>query len=322
MDQLLGLIARPTDPSTTFNKGVRHTLGTSSQDLELGKPKTVFYLAYGSNLSDETFLGKRNIRPLSATNVVVPSLRMTFDIPGIPYHEPCFAGSAWRNTSPDKQSLSEKDICPLLLRSERNAPDYHKDRWHKGLVGVVYEVTEEDYAKIIATEAGYVDIVVNCFPLSNDDTMTVPDKPEGKSFQAHTLFSPNSKEDDDSGQRAAGRPDPSYAQPSVRYLKLITDGAQERKLPIEYRQYLADIRPYTITTRRQQMGQNFILMTWTPFIMALLKIRASLSDKDGKAPAWVWTLAAWIFSFMWMTYDKILLPMFGDGERTIDQDES
>ena len=111
------------------------------------KQKTVLYLAYGSNLCNETFLGKRAIRPLSQINVMVPSLRLTFDLPGIPYSEPCFANTALR--SPD--ALDHDD------------DDYHKNRWHKGLIGVVYEVTLSDYAHIIATEGGgssYKDILV------------------------------------------------------------------------------------------------------------------------------------------------------------------
>jgi len=66
--------------------------------------------------------------------VLAPSLKLTFDLPGISYLEPCFANTRYR-----KQSKTN---------------DYHKDRWHKGLVGVVYEVIKVDYATIIATEGG------------------------------------------------------------------------------------------------------------------------------------------------------------------------
>jgi hypothetical protein len=39
----------------------------------------MLYLAYGSNLSNETFRGNRGIKPLSQVNVQVPSLRLTLD---------------------------------------------------------------------------------------------------------------------------------------------------------------------------------------------------------------------------------------------------
>src|SRR5947209_9545368 len=180
-----------------------------------GLKDTVLYLTYGSNLSVETFRGQRGIRPISQVNVVVPELVVTFDLPGVPYSEPCFANTRYRQLDPVvKGDSSEKD--KLLLQPS----DYHKDRWQKGLVGVVYEVTKSDYAHIIATEgggAGYQDVVVDCHTLSDDPTAEVPLLPKGETFKAHTLFSPP----------RIIRPDPSYAQPSARYLKLITDGAKE-----------------------------------------------------------------------------------------------
>jgi hypothetical protein len=59
--------------------------------------KTVLYLAYGSNLSAEVFRGRRGIEPISQVNVYAPELRLTFDLAGIPYLEPCFAGTQYRN---------------------------------------------------------------------------------------------------------------------------------------------------------------------------------------------------------------------------------
>ncbi|KKY17872.1 putative gliotoxin biosynthesis protein [Diplodia seriata] len=200
--------------------------------------ETVLYLAYGSNLCYETFQGKRGIRPLSQINVVVPSLRITFDLPGIPYTEPCFSNSGLRDSTLGNEDETASEKTPLLAPTS----EYHKDRWKKGLVGVVYEVTLSDYAHIIATEGGgtgYKDVLVDCYPLDDEDS--VPDQPTGQPFKAHTLFAPS-----DRGGRLK-RPDPSYAQPSARYLKLITDGAEEHRLPKDYKDYLYEIRPYTIT---------------------------------------------------------------------------
>jgi hypothetical protein len=49
--------------------------------------KTILYLAYGSNLSAQTFRKYRGIVPISKVNVCVPDLVLTFDLPGIPYVE-------------------------------------------------------------------------------------------------------------------------------------------------------------------------------------------------------------------------------------------
>ncbi|KAL1793324.1 hypothetical protein ACET3X_008306 [Alternaria dauci] len=262
------------------------------------KAKTVLYLAYGSNLCNETFRGVRGIRPLSQVNVLVPSLRLTFDLPGIPYKEPCFANTALR---------------------EPVAPDYNKDRWHKGLVGVVYEVTLSDYAHIIATEGGgsaYKDILVDCHVLPPSNT--VPSTPDSKPFKAHTLFAPIV--DQETNQRTADRvtrPDPSYAQPSARYLKLITDGAAQCNLPDEYQEYLNNIRTYTITTKKQEMGKAIFLAIWMPFVMFIFTMGRKLSDEKGRSPWWLAKLSAMIFAGMWISYDSVFKGTFGDGERTI-----
>jgi hypothetical protein len=275
------------------------------------KEKTVLYLAYGSNLSAETFLGKRGIRPLSQVNVVVPSLKLTFDLPGVPYKEPCFANTRYITPSDPRHDAT----------SSPRSYDYHKDRWQKGLVGVVYEVTLPDYAHIIATEgggSGYQDIVIDCYELPSS-TSTVPLHPSSAPFKAHTLFAPAT---DGAGQPGRlSRPDPAYAQPSGRYLKLITDGAREHGLPLEYREYLAQIRPYTMTSARQRIGGVTFLAFWAPFIMFLFGISRLVADKDGRVPKWVIPISEAIFGGMWWTYDRVYKGMFGDGERTQGQDE-
>lgn len=273
---------------------------SSAQD----KAKTVLYLAYGSNLCRETFRGMRGIQPISQVNVVVPSLRLTFDLAGVPYREPCFANSARRDpTAPPPTA------------------HYHKDRWHKGMVGVVYEVTLRDYAHIIATEGGgssYQDILVDCHVLA--DTDTVPTTPTSRPFKAHTLFAPAVNDDNTRRSDRITRPDPSYAQPSARYIKLITDGAAECNLPVEYQAYLNDIRPFTITNRRQAVGAAIYSAIWFPFIIFVFALGRKMQDKRGRAPAWVAKLTAMVFAGMWLHYDYVFKWAFGDGERTMKRE--
>lgn len=275
--------------------------------ISTGKIQTVLYLAYGSNMCSETFRGARGIRPLSQINVQVPHLRLTFDLPGIPYAEPCFA-----NTEQRVPGLFDV-AAPISLQ------DYHKNRWHKGLVGVVYEVTSTDYAHIIATEGGgsaYNDILVDCYALGEIDT--VPALPTSRPFKAHTLFAPMANQVD-RGQTLERviRPDPSYAQPSARYLKLITDGATECRLPTEYQNFLHGIRPYTITSRKQAVGKALFLAVWMPFVTLIFALSKKLQDRRGRAPRWFAQLSALIFSAMWLSYDSAFKDIFGDGERTI-----
>ncbi|KAF3916755.1 hypothetical protein ABW20_dc0107533 [Dactylellina cionopaga] len=141
--------------------GPRHNI-TKEDAAKIAEPATTFpspnfknnikYLAYGSNLSAETFLGKRGIKPLSKVSVRVPSLTLSFDLAGVPYKEPRFA-----NVRP-------------------------RDEGDQELIGVVYEVTPTDYATILKTEGGYSVIDVPCFPLTPVAGVD--------SFQSKTLIIP------------------------------------------------------------------------------------------------------------------------------------
>lgn len=322
--------------------------------------ETVLYLAYGSNLAQETFRGVRKIKPLSQIPVLVPELRLTFDLPGLPYAEPCFAGTQYRNPSapgnldselgddvslvPEEEVFTEK--APLMAETrEARESDYHKNRWHKPLVGVVYEVTLADYAKIIATEGGgrgYRDVVVDCHPFSKGykSTDPVPAHPDTPAFKAHTLLSPAA---DDARRKMQGmnvqpcqsqaprsrpclpgrfgphlRPDPSYAQPSARYLNLLITGAAEHDLPVSYREYLSQIRPYRITTTRQKLGKGVFVGLWGPMVLSILALSKMFAGPDGRSPPWLVLLADVVWEVMWSSYDSFFKKAFGDGERTLE----
>ncbi|KAF6804305.1 gliotoxin biosynthesis protein [Colletotrichum sojae] len=310
------------------------------------EPNTVLYLAYGSNLSAETFLGARGIRPVSQVNVSAPSLRLVFDLPGLPYREPCFANTAPRKVPkiPDEPPKFPPIPPPPGVTVTGNSSNGGSNGWDKGLYGVVYEVTAQDYATIIATERGsspYADILVPCIPLPA--RVTVPEKPPidiPRPFLAHTLYAPSVPDipdDDDntssptSSQTSSDkikwyhrlllpprRPDPSYAQPSPRYLKLITDGAAEHELPEDYQVYLRSLQPYVPKTTGQKIARALLTVTFMPIMMLYFAVGKALAGRDGKLPGWVDTALAVVFNLLWIVYDSVLKRVFGDGERTIE----
>lgn len=308
-----GLSAPPHIPETSIERRNCSLIDGDSSN-------SVLYLAYGSNLSNETFRGNRGIKPLSQINVQVPELRLTFDLPGIPYAEPCFANTARRDPEKDVPGDEDsRDDDGNKMKEE----DYHKDRWHKGLIGVVYEVTPSDYAHIIATEGGgsaYNDVTVACYPFaSSDPTEPVSQFPSTRSFRAHTLFAPaalpGERPPNDGGRLQ--RPDTAYAQASARYLKLITDGATECRLPYEYQDYLNDIRPYTMTTNKQRIGEFVFLSIWLPFLLPIFAMQRLFEDESGRAPEWLRVLSGAVFQACWASYDSYFKGLFGDGERTL-----
>ena len=189
---------------------------------------------------------------------------------------------------------------------------------------MVYEVTKADFAHIIATEGGgasYQDVLVDCYELPAGED-AVPEFPTTETFKAHTLYSPiypPGTEPPSKGGRFS-RPDPDYAQPSARYLKLITDGADEHALPEEYKKYLKQLRPYTITNQKQRLGGFIFGTIWLPFITLVFGLNSRLADRKGRAPAWLVAVTEAIFRGMWMSYDGFFYRLFGDGERTAYHD--
>ncbi|KAJ6781513.1 hypothetical protein PWT90_08099 [Aphanocladium album] len=269
---------------------------------------TVLYLAYGSNMCAQTFLGMRKIKPLSQMNVYVPSLRLTFSLPGVAYMEPCFANVDYRDT--------EK-------------PDGHPDKnWDGCLVGVVYEVTKSDWRNIMRTEGGgasYKEIVVPCIPLSSDAGAMLPE-----TFMARTLHAPRTPDDKRPGKcglwdrltTGPYRPSDDYAQPSLRYIKLLRTGAKEHNLPQVYKDYLDSIQPYEPTRLGQKIGKFVFILAFGPMFLLMLRISAFFADESGKTPKLMSTIMTTMSNIMWIGYDNILKPIFGNGERTEKIDDA
>lgn len=256
----------------------------------------VLYLAYGSNLNSVTFEGRRGIKPVSATVVSVPSLRLTFDLPGIPYLEPRFANVQLMSEKPEAM-----EGTALLSQGYRDGQE--DDNPVPSLVGVVYEVTPTDFATIIATEGGgssYQDVVVDCFPISSS-----PSPSSAEPLKAHTLLAPQSK--------TRNHP----AQSSARYLGLISTGAVEHGLPLSYRNYLARYRPYQATSARQRIGRAVFGGFWLPVVFSVFGLARIVQGPGGRAPAWAARLNRMLFSTMWWSYDWGFKQVFGNGEHTV-----
>lgn len=271
---------------------------------------TVLYLAYGSNMSAQTFLGMRKIRPLSEINVSVPSLKLNFSLPGISYEEPCFANVEFRDPD-EKQQLQLNG------------------KWDGHLLGVVYEVTKSDYRNIMRTEGGgtsYQEIIVPCVPIPTDgDNNKLPE-----TFMARTLYAPRLPKDQDPCDRSwwqrlttgPYRHNSYYAQPSLRYLNLLRTGAEEHGLPAFYQDYLQNLEPFTKTTTAQKIGGTMFLIAWGPIILFVMKVSALFADERGRLPKTLGTMSTVLFNLAWLSYDNFYKPIFGEGERTQKKEDT
>ena len=61
--------------------------------------------------------------------------------------------------------------------------------------------------------------------------------------------------------------------------------------------------------------------TWLPVIRALFALARRMSDVKGRSPAWLVWVMGWIFCGIWWSYDFLMKPVFGDGERTVKEGE-
>ena len=115
---------------------------------------TLWYLAYGSNMSVAKFTGSRGIVPLASACVRVPAWSLALNIPGLPYSEPCFSS-----------------IVPTQLPA-LPAPE-------PDVLGVAYLITQKQYVQVIASEGGgiaYDDIEVEAVPVGLADRELVGER--------------------------------------------------------------------------------------------------------------------------------------------------
>lgn len=136
--------------------------------------EVLWYFAYGSNMSAQTFRDHRGINPLNERAVRIPGWELRFDVYGVPYQEPAFASIApTTNTATNTNTTTTASAGAPLSRSLSEV-EVH---------GIAYLVTREQYTHIIASEGG--DIVYQQMEL-----LAVPVDPLGEAderFKVWTL---------------------------------------------------------------------------------------------------------------------------------------
>jgi hypothetical protein len=121
---------------------------------------TIWYFAYGSNMSSKKFTGSRGIHPIKTARAKLPGWTLTTEIPGTPYSEPAFTSIRPITGTEDPKTTEE-------------------------VLGVAYLITAEQYVRVVASEGGgiaYADIAVPALPMTNKDQEIV-----GEKFVVRTL---------------------------------------------------------------------------------------------------------------------------------------
>jgi len=148
----------------------------------------LWYFAYGSNMQRETFSGRRGITPRRALAARVAGWRLVLDKP---------------------------PLIPMSQSFANLIPDAAAE-----VLGVLYEVTPDDYAHVEFSEA---------VPFGNYRRVEVESRPLASGaapVRAYTLVS----------ERRA--PD---MRPSRRYVEMMVAGAVQHGLPIEWIDFLRGV---------------------------------------------------------------------------------
>ncbi|KAL5521912.1 hypothetical protein ACEPAF_1766 [Sanghuangporus sanghuang] len=275
--------------------------------------KPLWYLAYGSNLNSSVFKRRRGIKPLEERHVLVEGLELAFDLPGLPYVEPRFANCRFATGSSDNALVSGNDDKVAEFVQCRGDIDLNGPWTGEGaLIGVAYLVAPKDFACVIKTEGGgsgykIMSVQGRVFRKEiNPGEKKGRIEVTGEMVRAYTLFAPEENIRTQLGQ------------PSVRYLTLIREGAKEHQLPPGFLAYLESVTPYSAATFRQKLGAAVTVALGAPPFIVVLLLGLAFAHKDGRNPHWINKARGKFMGFIWRVYDKCMLGLFGNGERTVE----
>ncbi|KAF9122749.1 hypothetical protein BGW39_009531 [Mortierella sp. 14UC] len=296
-------------------------------------PETIWYLAYGSNMSPKVLTESRKIHPLETKRVRVPGYWLSMDLGGIPFSEPCFASIL----KMDRSRMRERDYAEEVhrrcrvgqvfvwndddeLEADGDREDGGKRREEESyppmLHGVVYRITMEDWDLIVHSEGGWGHDV----PIGYDTTH-IP----CMVYDTHEQIS---------ARVLLARPKSLHpnGQPSLRYKNLLTAGAQYHNLDPAYQASLARIVPYSCTSPKAQQARKVfrvfnLPLEWTFKMIIRLNI-ARESKKDGEEeegqrqpPYWMAWLFDKTFRFSRLMHDWVLVPVVGCSGRCLEEGE-
>ncbi|KAK7178675.1 gliotoxin biosynthesis protein [Paraphaeosphaeria sporulosa] len=276
-----------THPPNTFPGKFTKTFSMATADsvpTRTIKPEPLWYLAYGSNMKSSS-MAARNIIPIAAKAVSVPTHYFTFDVFGIPYSEPCYAsieqfpdgGRGKLQLIHNKQRF---DVLPLCA--------------------IAYLLSPADFNRLLVTEGSgvvYDHIKVEAYELSAAE-------PQGADRVSLTAYTLKSK-----------RPQRPNGTPSARYVDLLLEGARENALPAHYIRYLESFPRYQkVMGNKKTYGQLVFDAGWRPFLRRLVRLTYWRVDKNGNCPSYIAIIVVWVYQLMWMYHDYMHCPMFGRGD--------
>ena len=179
-----------------------------------GAEASVWCFAFGSNMKRSVLEGRRMIKPAESVPAVLAGWQLTFNQPGLPYREPGFA-SVEKIAPADGARV--QDVHGVAHRMTPHEWEYYKES--EGAAGQ----SDQGY--------GVVEVEVELY--------------DGRTIPAYTL-----QTQPKTVARLKGR----KALPSLRYLTLLRDGAEEHGLSDAYKAYLAGLAHYQVVGAGAKLG--------------------------------------------------------------------
>lgn len=216
---------------------VEETLGVKHLDPVVGdetpedipKPEeeiaSVWVFAFGSNMERSVLEVRRMIKPAESIAAMAPGYMLTFNQPGLPYREPGFATI---EPIPNKNANGTSN-GGCNNKSEKSEDEENQEEY-RPVHGVAHLMTSTQWEYYKETEGaagqsdkgyGVVEVEVKTY--------------DGRKFLAFTLMTQPKTIATLKGRKAL---------PSLRYLKLLRNGAAEHKLDAEYQNYLNELVHY------------------------------------------------------------------------------
>jgi hypothetical protein len=196
---------------SSFVKCVTKAMGKCSSPPER-KGKNLWYFSYGSNMSEEVFAKRRQIKSQESKCVKIPNYVLSYALDGLPYMEPCFATLYKREDYPKEAG---RDL----------RPDVH---------GVAFKITESEFQRVLATEggSGWNDGSCGGYRVSEVEALDY----EGNTMSVLTLT--NLPRDNIRGLEAFKN------CPSQRYKNLVVNGARSSGVDSAYVNWLEEQQVY------------------------------------------------------------------------------
>ncbi|KAI8322469.1 hypothetical protein GQ54DRAFT_260016 [Martensiomyces pterosporus] len=274
------------DTAVGRGSNLQHTLITAF----CGKQSTKHhFLGYGSNMSSKVLSGRRQVFPKRSVPVIVHGYQLTYDMPGFPYLEPGFG--TIQPVTPTNGSRHTTDGAPLLDSADGRMPDCQVG---SPLHCVAHLITQREMDHIVNTEGG------NGSPDFGYQLIKVPCQTyEGERITGVSLI--------DTDNCITGY------HPSVRYQKIIVDGAVEHGLAPEYIERLRMVTPYRAKTIGQRIGKWVFLAIALPLTLPVLVCSISALVFKTKVPWVVSVYGEWVKRLLWLLHDYIFASVFGKG---------